>query len=93
MFVIQRFVADFIIKIEDNKIYINNEIIEDYVSDFNINDFKLADIGYDKIPDNMYLVLGDNRIASLDSRSFGLIKKEDIIGRVVFRIWPLGKRK
>lgn len=38
-----------------------------------------------KIPDDMYLVLGDNRNNSYDSRDFGLIKKEDIKGVVKIR--------
>ena len=41
----------------------------------------------------MYLVLGDNREDSMDSRDFGLISKEDIIGKVSIRIWPLNKIK
>jgi signal peptidase I len=36
-----------------------------------------------------YFVLGDNRAHSLDSRIFGPIKKEQIIGRVIIRLWPL----
>ncbi|MCD6429455.1 signal peptidase I [bacterium] len=36
-----------------------------------------------------YFVMGDNREKSYDSRSFGPIHKEDIIGRLAFRIWPL----
>jgi len=36
-----------------------------------------------------YFVLGDNRIASLDSRIFGPVKREYIVGRVWLRGWPL----
>lgn len=38
---------------------------------------------------NEYFVLGDNRSASYDSRKFGPLAKENIIGRVYFRAWPL----
>lgn len=36
-----------------------------------------------------YFVLGDNRPASLDSRSFGPIDRKSIIGRTALRAWPL----
>ncbi len=36
-----------------------------------------------------YYVLGDNRPASSDSRSFGPIKKEKVIGKVLVRAWPM----
>ena len=41
----------------------------------------------------MYLVLGDNRGDSLDSRDsrLGLVDKKDIIGKVRVRIWSLNK--
>ena len=35
-----------------------------------------------KIPEDAYLVLGDNINGSLDSRNFGLIGKQDILGKV-----------
>ncbi|MCI9281551.1 MAG: signal peptidase I, partial [Bacilli bacterium] len=44
-------------------------------------------------PEDMYLVLGDNREISLDSRKIGLIKKSDINGKISFRFWPLNKMK
>lgn len=40
-----------------------------------------------------YFVMGDNRIASLDSRYFGPIKQSAIIGRVWLRGWPLDRWK
>ncbi len=40
------------------------------------------------IPEGEYLVFGDNREASSDSRHWGAVKKELIVGRAVFRIWP-----
>lgn len=38
-----------------------------------------------------YFVLGDNRIASLDSRYFGPVNKSFIVGRVWLRGWPLDR--
>jgi len=38
-----------------------------------------------------YFVMGDNRIASLDSRYFGAVKRPAIVGRVWLRGWPLDR--
>lgn len=43
------------------------------------------------LKNNQYFVMGDNRMFSSDSRSWGPVPKKDIIGEVVFRAWPLNK--
>lgn len=80
------------VKYENGTLYINDM---EYKDKNNLNElttnFDIKKLGFDVIPDNMYLVIGDNRENSLDSRSVkvGLIKKEDIIGKAFIRIWPL----
>jgi len=43
------------------------------------------------LQDDEYYVLGDNRSASFDSRSFGPLDRSFIVGRVVFRGWPIDR--
>lgn len=83
------------VDIIDNQLYINNELYEeDYLdSDLVYDNFSLQDLGYTTIPEDMYLVLGDNREDSLDSREIGLISKDEINGKIVLRIWPINKIK
>lgn len=82
------------IEYKNSKLYINGEEVEEmYLKNIKTDDFKLTQLGYEKIPEDMYFVLGDNRENSLDSRDpkVNLIHKKDILGKVRFRIWPLNK--
>ncbi len=77
---------------KDNILFINEEELEEpFLSNIKTEDFSLEELGYDVIPNNMYLVLGDNREDSLDSRHFGLIEKKQLIGKPFIRIFPFKK--
>lgn len=53
-------------------------------------DFTLSTLlGVETVPDGQYFVLGDNRLNSRDSRSFGFIDQESVLGKVSFRYWPI----
>ena len=75
-----------------NKLYINDNYVEESYKYNNTADFNLEEIcSCSSIPEGKYLVLGDNRPVSKDSRIIGLIDKEDILGKAEIRIWPISK--
>jgi signal peptidase I len=78
------------VDIRNGKVYLNGEVLDEtYVK----GDTFQRDITFPikAIPKGEYLVLGDNREVSKDSRSFGLIDRCQIEGKAVFRFWPLNK--
>ncbi|MBM7153643.1 signal peptidase I [Streptococcus suis] len=62
---------------------------ESYTDDFTLE--TLTNGKYNVIPEGHYLVLNDVRTNQQDSRSFGLISSEAIVGRLTFRISPLSE--
>ena len=74
-----------VVEYRDNKLYINNELIETDIKFKDTSDFRKT------TKENEYLVLGDNRPVSKDSRVLGNFTKEDIIGKVRIRIFPFNK--
>ncbi len=83
------------IEYKDNILYIDGKKIKD-VTPEETDDFSLEELyGLKKIPKDYYFVMGDNRDGSSDSRDYriGLIKKNNIAGKTIFRLWPINKLK
>ena len=77
-------------------VYINDKPIDEpYIqSKYDYNDCTFAmHCGPMIIPENEYFMMGDNRGNSQDSRYWGTLPKERIIGRAVTLIWPLTRIK
>ena len=73
-----------VIEYKDNTLYVNGKKVEEKVKGLNTADYKS-----EKIPADYYLVMGDNRAQSADSRRFGCIPLENIESKVWIRVWPL----
>lgn len=77
---------------DDGYVYVNGELLsEPYVSDRSLGDCDL-DFPY-TVPGDGYFVMGDKRSNSVDSRNsvIGVITRENLIGKVFVRIWPLNR--
>lgn len=81
------------VEYQNNDVLINGKAYKETFTNSETEDFTIQDLGYDVIPEDMYLVLGDNRENSLDSRTFGLISKNQIIGKAWIKIWPISEMK
>ncbi|MFH1820755.1 MAG: signal peptidase I [Candidatus Nealsonbacteria bacterium] len=78
------------VKVDLNQVYIFESgsfvlLDEDYLPDFIETPGQVETM----LGTNEYFVLGDNRPLSSDSRRWGVLPEEDIIGRVFFRAWPM----
>jgi len=78
------------IEIKDGEILIFNANGSQFLDESNYLPTYLATPGDAQVSlaENEYFVLGDNRPSSSDSRYWGPLPREDIIGRVIFRAWP-----
>ena len=76
----------------EGNIFVNDKLLEEPYIDK--KSYGEPDIEYPyQVPEGSYFVLGDERESSIDSRNslIGTIKEEDIIGKVIFRVWPINR--
>jgi signal peptidase I len=73
------------VEVREGKVYINGQAYKEPYLDQET----WGSYGLETVPEEHVFVLGDNRRASNDSRSFGVVPYDDIIGRAWVRYWPL----
>lgn len=87
------------VEYHNDELYINGEKVnEPYLDKYRkeafgtmlTGDFDLMEVaGAETVPEGMVFVLGDNRAKSWDSRHYGFVSMEQIVGKVNLRYWPI----
>lgn len=75
---------------EEGNVYINGEALQEpYLAEKSLGDANI-EFPY-QVPENRYFCMGDHRATSVDSRhtEIGCVSEEQIVGKIVFRVWPL----
>ncbi|HLO86508.1 MAG TPA: signal peptidase I [Nostocaceae cyanobacterium] len=76
-----------VVSVAQGKVYLNGQpLTEDYIAEPALQPFPPV-----KVPEGRFFVMGDNRNDSNDSRYWGFLPQENIIGRATFRFWPLDR--
>lgn len=76
------------VEVRNSQLYINGEkVAENYLP----NGLQFGEYGPFKVPSDSYFMMGDNRNLSQDSRAWGVLPKDNIVGKAVLIYWPLNR--
>jgi signal peptidase I len=75
------------VTLADGKVYIDGKPLDEPYLDQSTNGGGRSWV----VPPLSVFVMGDNRSASRDSRIFGPVPLEELVGKALFRYWPLGE--
>ncbi len=94
---IKRFIAGpgDTVEIKDGKLIVNGKEVNDPPAFRRVTYYNRGDYGIEgkpiTVPNDSYFVLGDNSANSKDSRYWGFVPKNSLIGKAVLLIWPLNR--
>jgi len=75
------------LEIRGDEVWLNGELLDEpYLGSYSAEQHLTLEVEEDYL-----FVMGDNRSRSSDSRAFGVVHQDKVVGKAVFRIWPLGR--
>ncbi len=75
------------VEVKGGKVYVNNQVLTEKY----IGEAPKYQYGPVTVPEDQYLVLGDNRNNSYDSHYWGFVPRKNLIGQAIVRYWPLNR--